>query len=60
VKIWDTHSPSVFWVEADGATAPGAIMPSSGHYIVQIVVKDQKIALLREFKTPIVVSPEEK
>jgi hypothetical protein len=57
VQVWETQDPSVFWVEADGATAPGAEMPSSGHYIVQVVVKDQKIALLREFKIPMILSP---
>ncbi len=57
VQIWDTQDPSVFWVEADGRTAPGAKMPASGHYIVQVVVKNRKIALLREFKTPMILTP---
>lgn len=56
VQVWDTQDPSVFWVEADGSTAPGAEMPSSGHYIVQVVVKDQKIVLLREFKVPVLLA----
>jgi len=56
VQLWDTQNPSVFWVEVDGHTAPGATMPSSGHYLVQVVVKDRKIALLREFKTPVLLA----
>ena len=60
VQIWDTQDPAVFWVEADGSTAAGAKMPSSGHYLVQLVVKDRKVTLLREFKTPIILSPEAK
>ena len=58
VQIWDTQDPSVFWVEADGSTAPGAEMPSSGHYLVQVVVKDRKIVLLCEFKTAVVLTPD--
>ena len=57
VHLWDTQNPSVFWVETDGHTAPGATLPSSGHYLVQVVVKDRKIALLREFKIPLVLTP---
>jgi len=52
VVIWDTQDPTVFFVEADGSTAPGATSPSANHYVMQLVVKSGKIALFREFLVP--------
>lgn len=52
--IWDTQDPAVFWVEADGATTPPPGKEAvTGHYIIQAVLKDGKIALYREFATTI-------
>jgi len=53
VVIWDTQDPTVFFVEADGNTAPGATPPSANHYVMQLVVKRGKIALFREFLVPL-------
>jgi len=53
VVIWDTQDPTVFFVEADGNTAPGATPPSANHYVMQLVVKSGKIALFREFLVPL-------
>ena len=43
----------MFFVEADGNTAPGATPPSANHYVMQLVVKRGKIALFREFLVPL-------
>ncbi len=52
--IWDTQDPTVFWVEADGATVPPPGKEAvSGHYVLQVVLKDGKIALYREFATTV-------
>jgi len=56
-QIWETQDPSVFWVEADGSTGPDAVMPGSGHYIMQFVIRDGKIELFREFQMPVVLTP---
>lgn len=56
VRVWDTQDPSVFWVEADGTTAPGAVPHSAGHYLIQAVVVDEQLTLLREFKVSIVLT----
>ena len=53
VVVWDTQDPTVFFVEADGNTAPGATPSSANHYVMQLVVKSGKIALFREFMVPI-------
>jgi len=53
VVVWDTQDPTVFFVEADGNTAPGATPPSANHYVMQLVVKSGKIALFREFLVPL-------
>jgi len=52
--IWDTQDPTVFWVEADGSTVPTPDKPVvAGHYILQVVLKNGKIALYREFGAPV-------
>ena len=38
-------------------TAPGALMPGSGHYLLQFVVRGGKIEGFREFQIPIVLTP---
>ena len=55
-QIRETQDPAVFRVEADGSTGPDAVMPGSGHYIMQFVVRDGKIALFREFQIPVVLA----
>lgn len=57
VTIWNTDDPTVFWVEASGATAPGAQPAYANHYVMQFVVRDGKIALFREFGAPVRVTP---
>jgi hypothetical protein len=58
VVIWNTDDPTVFWVEASGATAPSAKPEYANHYVMQFVVRGGKIALFREFGTPVRVTPE--
>lgn len=59
VAIWNTDDPTVFWVEANGATAPGAQPAWASHYIVQLVVRGGRIVLLREFGSPVRTTPVE-
>jgi len=56
VVIWDTSDPTVFWVEAQGHTGPGQEPAYSNHYVMQMVAKDGKIALFREFGTPLTLT----
>ncbi|MCC7462358.1 MAG: PhzA/PhzB family protein [Gammaproteobacteria bacterium] len=56
VVIWDTQDPTVFWAEAEGATAPGATPHWANHYVMQYVVEDGAIVLFREFGTPVNLS----
>lgn len=58
VTIWNTDDPAVFWVEANGATAPGARPAYANHYVMQLVVRGGKIVLLREFGAPVRVTRE--
>jgi hypothetical protein len=53
VVIWDTQDPTVFFVEADGSTAPGATPSSANHYVMQVVAKSGRIDLFREFLVPL-------
>lgn len=53
VVIWNTDDPTVFWVEASGATAPGAQPAYANHYVMQFVVRGGSIALMREFGSPV-------
>lgn len=57
VQVWNTDDPTVFWVEASGATAPGAVPAYANHYVIQLVVKGGRITLLREFGAPVRESP---
>lgn len=57
VVIWNTEDPTVFWVEANGATAPGAQPAYVNHYVMQFVVRGGRIALFREFGAPVRVTP---
>jgi phenazine biosynthesis protein len=57
VTIWNTDDPTVFWVEASGATAPGMKPEYSNHYVMQFVVRGGKIRLFREFGAPVRVTP---
>jgi ketosteroid isomerase-like protein len=57
VVIWNTEDPTVFWVEANGATAPGAQPAYANHYVMQFVVRGGRIVLFREFGTPVRTTP---
>ncbi|MCC7463570.1 MAG: PhzA/PhzB family protein [Gammaproteobacteria bacterium] len=57
VVIWNTDDPTVFWVEASGATAPGAQPAYANHYVLQFVVRGGRIALMREFGAPLRITP---
>jgi ketosteroid isomerase-like protein len=57
VVIWETLDPTVFWVEAEGQTSPGATPSSKNHYTMQFVVSDGKITLFREFASPLKLTP---
>lgn len=52
--LWDTQDPTVFWVEADWSNdpAPGKERTFS-HHVLQMVVKDGKIAQYRGFDIPL-------
>ncbi len=57
VVIWNTDDPTVFWAEANGATAPGAQPAYANHYVMQFVVRGGRIALFREFGSPVRTTP---
>ncbi|MFO1400854.1 MAG: PhzA/PhzB family protein [Steroidobacteraceae bacterium] len=57
VVIWNTDDPTVFWVEASGATAPGAEPAYANHYVMQFVVRGGRIVLFREFGAPVRMTP---
>jgi hypothetical protein len=53
VTVWDAQDPTAFWVEANGATGPGLKPECSNHYMCQVIVKNGKIVLFREFQAPL-------
>lgn len=57
VVIWETLDPTVFWVEAEGQTAAGALPASKNHYTMQFIVSRGKIVLFREFASPLKLTP---
>jgi hypothetical protein len=53
IVVWDTQDPSVFWVECQGGQhQEGGGGTFGSHYLLQFVIKDAKIEIMKEFTTP--------
>jgi hypothetical protein len=52
IVVWDTQDPSVFWVECQGSQRQEGTYNFSSHYLLQFVIKNAKIEILKEFTTP--------
>ncbi|MCC7461889.1 MAG: PhzA/PhzB family protein [Gammaproteobacteria bacterium] len=53
IIVWDTQDPTAFWVECQGGQVQeGGAGTVASHYILQFVVRQGKIEIMKEFTTP--------